>query len=262
MEETTEGMLWFGRDDLVMPIRVVLSIIGFVCKVNLEVCEWCAMSEANERIKQIAEFARGYLEQTERDNPSSWNTLAYRWQHTLRVAHYGRLLAEVEHANLEWVVAACLLHDVAHFEAESDYRGHGRLGAQISRPFLQSMRYAPAAVDAICYAVAVHVDGDAGFEHEQTVEAKVVSDADNIDRFGAFRILQSCIYELQAQMGDTGQLAQALGPRLQKLHRLRQSTALETSSGQRLFVQQLERQMAFFQALAAETEITRLPELP
>ncbi|MEW5870677.1 MAG: HD domain-containing protein [Chloroflexota bacterium] len=220
------------------------------------------MSEANERIKQIAEFAREHLEQAGRDLPASWNTPAYRWQHTLRVAHYGKLLAEVERANVEWVVAACLLHDVAHFEAEEDYSGHGRLGAQISRPFLQSLGYGSEAVNAICYAIAVHVDGDAGFEHEETLEAKVVSDADNIDRFGAFRILQNCVYELQAGMGDMDQLADALGSRLQKLHQLRQGAMLETPEGERLFVQQIEHQIAFFQALAGEAEITRLPELP
>ena len=37
----------------------------------------------------------------------------YRWEHTLRVAHYGRLIAEAEGLDLERSIVACLLHDIA-----------------------------------------------------------------------------------------------------------------------------------------------------
>jgi len=158
-------------------------------------------------------------------------------------------------------MAACLLHDVAHFEAADDYRSHGRLGAQVSRLFLESLGYTEAEVENICYSVAVHVDGVAGFEHEETLESKVVSDADNIDRFGAFRILQACVYDLQAEMGEMSRLVEALEAQLQRLEHIQQSAAMETPSGQVLFAQQLERQIAFFRALAAEVEITHLPEV-
>jgi putative nucleotidyltransferase with HDIG domain len=183
----------------------------------------------------------------------------YRWQHTLRVTHYGRQIAEAEGADIELVVAACLLHDSEKYSDGQDgvdERGHGRAAAQTVRPFLAQIGYSPEQVDNICYSVAVHVDGEAGYEHEHTLEARVVSDADNVDRFGAYRVMLWCVDDMR----NYDALIAKLTARVQRLEDYRARQVLETQTGNHLFAGQLDLQIDFFQKLIAEHAITRLPE--
>ena len=102
------------------------------------------------------------------------------------------------------------------------------------------------------------MDGEAGFDHPETIEASCVTDADNIDRFGAYRILQWCIPE----MNDFPKLIEKLSQRIEILRDYRQrDKLLETDGGDKLFKQQLDHQIAYFQALVDEFALTQLPEI-
>lgn len=212
--------------------------------------------DRNDRLEQVARFVQNRLQEvaSQRQNPAL--DPEYRWQHTLRVSSYGRTLAEAEGANVELVVAACLLHDVAHFD-QDNWKDHGRLGARVSRPVLLELGYTPEETDNICYSVAVHVDGQADFEHPPTLEAEVVSDADNIDRFGAYRILQMCTFDVEGY----DDLVARIRKRLPTLEDYRQRRIVGTDAGHQLFNQQLDRQIAFFKTLIEESELTDLPRL-
>ncbi len=98
----------------------------------------------------------------------------------------------------------------------------------------------------------MHVDGVADFEHPHTLEAGIVSDADNIERFGAFRILQWCA----PLMDDFGALAENLRGRVAHLEGYLAESPLETPTGQALFAKQLQRQVAFFKNLIAEYDLS------
>lgn len=206
----------------------------------------------NQRLEKIAAFVETRLKavaasQTdERPNPD------YRWQHILRVCNYGKLLAEAEGANVELVLAGCLLHDVAVFDP-GDSRDHGRRGAEIARALLGELGYTPEEVENICYSVASHVDVD----KPHTLEARVVTDADNIDRFGAYRAITWCLRD----MDDYDRLITNLIARLQTLKTYRQQHLLETEMGNRLFDEQLDFQIQFFEALVKENDWTLLPKL-
>ncbi len=206
-----------------------------------------------ERLDRIADFVQRRLREVGVQQRYPAAEIAYRWQHTLRVCHYGRVLAEAEGADAGLVLAACLLHDVAAFD-EGPPQDHGRRGAEIARPFLEGLGCSPAEVEAICYAVASHVDVDC----LETPAAKVVTDADNIDRFGAYRILLWCREDLD----DFDRLAARLSARVEQLADYRRRRPLETPTGNALFDRQLELQLAVFQAILQEKEITRLPAIP
>jgi hypothetical protein len=181
----------------------------------------------------------------------------YRWQHTLRVTQYGMKIAKAEGANLEWVTAACLLHDSEWFsEMRNKDIDHGHVAARAIRPFLEQTGYSPEAVDNIFYSVAVHSAGGVWFEHEHTIEAKVVSDADNVDRYGALRTIFWCVDELE----DFDALAAKLSKRIGRLEDYRERQIMETATGNLLFTQQLDRQIEFFKRLIAEYQLTRLPD--
>ena len=205
-----------------------------------------------ERYERMAQFVQDRLGKMAEEHPSEGHDPLYRWEHTLRVTHYGEQIARAEDADVELVVAGCLLHDVAHFDPLENHKDHGREGARLSRPLLTELGYTAEQVAAICYAIAVHVDDKADFEHPHTLEADIVSDADNIDRFGAFRILQWCVPE----MGDFGALAENLRKRVAHLEGYLAQSPLATPTGQAMFAKQLQRQVAFFTALVDEYDLS------
>ena len=211
------------------------------------------ITSTNDRLEEIARFVRDRLREVASQRANSNLDPEYRWQHTLRVGQYGRMIAKAEGENVELVIAACLLHDVAHFD-QDNWKEHGRLGARIIRPFLAELGYSPQETENICYSVAVHVDGRADFAHPETLESRIVSDADNIDRFGAYRIIQWCTAEVETYKGLIARLRQ----RLQTLKDYRQRKVMETETGHHLFNRQLDLQIAFFKALVEESELTSL----
>ena len=115
---------------------------------------------------------------------------AYRLEHTYRVANIGRRIALREGFDETEMVIACLLHDISYCEefGESGWKEHGRLSARIARPFLEGLGLPEDRINDICYGIAIHVDDEADFPGEKTAFALSVGDADNIDRFDAFRI--------------------------------------------------------------------------
>ena len=128
------------------------------------------------------------------DNPQR---KAYRIEHSFRVANIGRLIAEKEGFDETEMTVACLLHDVSYCEEfkENGWVNHGRLAAKIARPFLSELGFAKDRIDDICYGIAIHVDDEADFKGERTPFALTVGDADNIDRFDAYRIHETLCAE-------------------------------------------------------------------
>ena len=120
--------------------------------------------------------------------------LAYRLEHTFRVARIGRAIAGAEGMDQEAMTIACLLHDVSYgrdFAGEADWKDHGRASARIARPFLEQLGLAAGTVEEICYGVAIHVDDKADFPGDRTAFACTVGDADNIDRFDVYRLYET-----------------------------------------------------------------------
>ncbi len=186
-------------------------------------------------------------------------TADYRWEHTLRVAHYGRLIAEAEGIDSKVALAACLLHDIAYFSCadQESWDDHGRAGATISRAPLEAAGYSEAEVATIAHAIAVHVDGVSGDGLPHTLLDDVVSDADNVDRFSAVRVVAWCMTERD----DLQRLSEMLSERLARLRVYQGKNPLETRTGRDLFAKQVQLQIAFFEALVHDAEITRLPQL-
>lgn len=118
----------------------------------------------------------------------------YRIEHSFRVANIMKEIAEKEGFDVERAYVAALLHDIGYsieFKSKEQYREHGRIGAKIARPFLLSLGYSKDEVEEMCYGIAIHVDDKADFEYEKTPLALCIGDADNIDRFDAFRLYEA-----------------------------------------------------------------------
>lgn len=210
-------------------------------------------------IAQVARYAEEHIRASAAKANDQHNFAGpdYRWQHTLRVTQYGVKIAKTEGANVEWVMAACLLHDSEWFSEKTNKEiDHGHVAAREIRSFLEQIGYSAEAVDNICYSVGVHSAGSVWYEHEHTLEAKVVSDADNVDRFGALRTIFWCVDEVN----DFDALVAKLSKRILRLEDYKERQIMETATGNQLFNQQLVRQIEFFKRLIAEHALTRLPD--
>ncbi len=214
----------------------------------------------NDRLQNIASFVQNHLADTfqKRSDQERLRRLLlhadYRWQHTLRVAQYGKIIAESEGVDVEQIIVTCLLHDVAWFDTNPETnREHGRIGSNISRPILKDNGYRQEQIEAICYSIASHVDE----ENPKSIEAKILSDADDIDRFGPYRILQWCY----SDAGDYFSLAEKLREHIGRLERYRDENSLFTSTGKQLFSEQLDLQITFFCQFVGEKDLSIMPNL-
>ena len=153
---------------------------------------------------------------------------AYRLEHTYRVANIGREIARREGFDETELVIACLLHDVSYCEefGEDGWREHGRRAARIARPFLRELGLPEERVQDICYGIAIHVDDEADFAGERTPFALSVGDADNIDRFDAYRIHETLCQDgfLNMELADKTALAEKRLARLRELAELPMAT--------------------------------------
>jgi len=97
-----------------------------------------------------------------------------------------RVLAEsVKHADIEVLEVAALLHDVGkHMEKENDVLDHGKISAEMAEQFLHSVKCDEDKAERICHAIRVHTHG----EEPHSIEAKLLHDADFLDKMGAVGI--------------------------------------------------------------------------
>jgi uncharacterized protein len=219
-------------------------------------------NKANARLQKIADFTFTYLNESyqkrsKRDRANLARYLSgveYRWQHTLRVTQFGKIIAENEAVDVELIVAACLLHDIAWFDTTAENsRDHGRIGADKAQPILESLGYRSKSIKNICYSIASHVDEDDPI----TIEAKIVSDADEVDRFGPYRILQWCFSDIK----DYDKLATKLNERIRRLEQYRDENPLFTSTGRQLFAEQINLQLRFFHEFVGEKKLSVMPHI-
>ena len=185
----------------------------------------------------------------------------YRYEHSIRVAHVGAKIARAEGLDEEKLIIACLLHDIAYSAAQSedyDWYEHGRDGARLARPFLQSLGMDASDIEEICYGIAIHVDDKADFEGPESILARSVADADNIDRFDMLRLYLS-LYN--AEIHNLS-LDEKLDWLINSIARLQQFKRFPfaTVSGKKMWLENIEYQLSFQSRLLAQLESSTIPE--
>lgn len=180
----------------------------------------------------------------------------YRLQHSYRVANIGKRIAEAEGFDVTETVVACLLHDVSYCltfdEAENSWENHGRNSARMVREFLESTDMEQERIEQICYGIAIHVDDKADFEGERTPFAETVGDADNIDRFDAYRIYEGLQYRKFSDMpfAEKQQLVEGTLKRLKDLRKMK----LGTKTAESMWKERVDYNIGFYEKLKAQLE--------
>ena len=179
----------------------------------------------------------------------------YRLEHSYRVANIAKQIPETEGFDVTHAVIAGLLHDIAYCEemvTREARMNHGRRSAAIARPFLESLGLSADAVNEICYGIAIHVDDEADFEWERTPFCETVGDADNIDRFDAYRIYETLEYLKFSEMSlsDKREKVTSTIDRLTKYKEMK----LGTVTAKNLWIQRLDYYIGFYEKLKAQLD--------
>lgn len=182
----------------------------------------------------------------------------YRYEHSLRVANIGLELSKKENANQKVAVLGCLLHDVGKFDTNENIE-HGRVSAEIARKFFETSDLTQKEINDICYAIAVHVDGKCGYEYESTLESKIVTDADNIDRYSSCKIQQRKVWELKEEEKSIEKKINEVEKYLKKLKNYLNLDFLETETGNKWFKEKVEVQIHFYNEYLKELRMTKSP---
>lgn len=179
-----------------------------------------------------------------------------RWEHTLRVAGIGRQIARAEGFDEEGMVLACLLHDIGYLGCQSpqDYEHHGAISARMARRYLESVGYDADLTDQICLGILIHTEDEKDYPQPVGPFELSVADADNIDRFDAWRM--AAILEQDKFSEQTSQQIIAAAERRIGLYTGYKSLRVGTPTARTLWDQCLDMQINYYQRLKAQMAIS------
>jgi len=118
---------------------------------------------------------------------ADFNDLAHGWEHVHRVYHLAMNLAEQEHADGLITGMAALLHDLGR-TTRGPARSHAERSAKLAKKLLASYDLPLDTQRAILHAILAH-----GYRHgtlPETLEARVLYDADRLDSLGASGVMR------------------------------------------------------------------------
>ncbi len=122
---------------------------------------------------------------------------AHGFDHTLRVVRLAEAIGAHEGANMAVLVPAAIFHDIARPIEEEAGAPHEEAGARMAESYLRSTGYPSDLIPGILHAIRAH-RYSSGVDPE-TLEARVLSDADNLDAMGAVGIARTFM-----QAGEKG----------------------------------------------------------
>jgi uncharacterized protein len=188
-----------------------------------------------EQLAKIRAFALGMAEPSGSHGPD----------HTERVVRLCRFIGGREHADMDILIPAALLHDVARPVEKADGIPHEIRGAEIAEEFLATIGYNPELIPPIAGAIRTH-----RYRSDRTpatIEAMVLSDADKLDAMGAIGIART--FMRAAEHG--GGISDAIGHFHDKLLLLHER--MYTTTGRRMAEKRYDVLVRFLKTLSEET---------
>lgn len=208
-----------------------------------------------EIIKKAADFLQTELRKTVGFTDRTERMVEYRIEHSFRVAGIAREIAKAEGFDEERMYVAALLHDIGYtvqYESAKDASRHGKVGAEIARPFFKELGYNDSEVEEMCYGIAIHVDDISDFSGTRTPFALTVGDADNIDRFDTYRIYEGLHFMNFKELPLAEQIAFA-DKTIDKLKRFREYP-YGTKTADKMWHEKIDFQLEFFNRLKNQLE--------
>lgn len=163
---------------------------------------------------------------------------AHDWFHVKRVHELALRIAEEENADKEVVEAAVFLHDIGRAkEDKGEIENHAEWGAEKAEQILEELNYNQEFTDEVKHCIRSHRYSKD--PKPSRLEAKVLSDADNLDALGATGIARTFTYggerssviadpELPAEKDDSKAGATSLNHLEKKILNLKERMYTET----------------------------------
>jgi len=112
--------------------------------------------------------------------------------HTLRVYKTSVYIGEKENADIFVVELTALLHDIADWKFND---GNSDIGPEISRQWLESIGVDDDTINKVTNIIrTISFKGGTTSSSQDTIEGKVVQDADRLDAIGAIGIARAFAY--------------------------------------------------------------------
>jgi len=137
-------------------------------------CEWGV-------IKEIENFAREHL-----------ITMSHGFDHTRRVYNLALNIGAAEKADLKVLLSAALLHDIGRDLEDHMGADHAEVSAYLAEEFLRTISFPQEKMAPVLDAIKQH--RWISEQRPQSLEAKVLSDADNLDAMGAIGVARTFTY--------------------------------------------------------------------
>jgi uncharacterized protein len=140
--------------------------------------------------------------QTEVQNRFQYlDDLAHGWDHVNRVYKLALYIAEREKADRFIVALAALMHDLGHTIKRTHNEHHADVSVRLAGEIMQNSHIPLDLQDPVKHAILTH-SFSRGMEPE-TIEARVVHDADQLDALGAIGIMRWAITGTQNRIPQT-----------------------------------------------------------
>ena len=123
----------------------------------------------------------------------------HNWDHITRNFNRARHILEKESAKVELTLAGVILHDIGYFYG--NLQGHAHVGAERCEGLLVELGYGQEEVEVIRHCIVAH-DPASGVLPE-TIEAKIVYDADMLDKADLALLLGGSWADVAEEFGVT-----------------------------------------------------------
>lgn len=127
---------------------------------------------------------------------------AHNLDHVMRVYNLCLMISKYEeNVDLEILIPAALLHDIARVEESEDKTGkidHAVLGSELAENILKDLEYDEEKIEKIKHCILTHRFRTGN--EPRTMEAKILFDSDKLDAIGAVGIART--FMLSGQFGQ------------------------------------------------------------
>ncbi len=119
---------------------------------------------------------------------------SHDWDHTRRVCRLCDRMAAAEQADVDVVRIAALLHDIgrARQDASNGSICHAREGARLAGPIVENLPLSGRQKKNVLHCISTH--RFRGHRAPETLEAKVLFDADKLDAIGAIGVARAFLF--------------------------------------------------------------------
>lgn len=171
---------------------------------------------------------------------------AHNWEHIYRDTLNAIVIGEAEGAEMRVVLPAIVLHDIGYLY-DGPTKEHGPRGADKLPEYLDAAGISYPADDVAKLASCIRTHKGTAFDaHPDGLEAKVVADADLLEKFGAFGVYQ--------HIRSLGEFRWPLTRIIEFSNRFARAAVLETETGRQLAEPGRRLVIEFFRELTRAAE--------